>query len=67
MKLKFIQLDLQWPQGLPVSKLRGWLLDQIGMHGEPLRWAITEISQPDSSDRLRDMKVEAFVILSKAK
>ncbi len=63
MNLKFIKLELQWASHLPVSKLRLWLLDQIRFHGEPLRWAITSISDPYSPASHREITVEAFVIV----
>ena len=64
MKLKLIQLDEIWPEGLELVELRLFLLEQINKHGEPLRWSLTAIDQAGDDSNLRTMRLEAVVINS---
>ena len=62
MKLKMLQLELRWPDELPLFELRKWLLGQIRDHGEPLRWSIATLEPPLDGERFRKLRVEAVVI-----
>ncbi len=63
MKLQELQLELQWPETVALVELRLWLLNQLMMHGEPLRWAITSVKVPSAIGCFRTLRVEAIVIL----
>ncbi len=62
MKLKVLQLDLQWPKEVTVLDLRSWVVSQLIAYGEPLRWAITSVQPPLRTDSFRQLRVEAVVI-----
>ena len=48
---------------MPIKELRSFIIENISHHGEPLRWAITKASRPDTpSNYYRDLQVEAVVI-----
>ncbi len=64
MRLKLIELDLQWPDELPIGHLRSWVIAQLSEYGEPLRWAITDIIFRQNPDGLPKLKVEAVIINS---
>ncbi len=44
MNLKFLELDLDWPSELSVLDLKGYILSELRIYGEPLRWAITSVT-----------------------
>ena len=64
MKLKRVELDYQWPAEVSFSELRRWLMQQLTKHGEPLRWAITDVRPSCEIDCFRCLKVEAVLIIS---
>ncbi len=59
MKLKYLDLELEWPKSMPIEKLRTFILEKLNNFGDPLRWAITKIKVSDS---LRKLNIEAVVI-----
>jgi hypothetical protein len=54
-------LTLPWPKDLRASDLRGWLKDQLCIHGDPLRWAITAVHH-SAQDHGAVLQVEAVLI-----
>ncbi len=60
MNFRFLQLDLEWPQGLLHHQLRAFVLEQIRSYGEPVRWAITDL---DGAKTIPIMKLEAVVLV----
>ena len=62
MKLKALQLDLDWPPEVSLLALRSYLIAELRLHGEPLRWAITEIRISNMNVNLRRLKIEGIVI-----
>ena len=46
---------------LKVSDLRGWLKNQLRIHGDPLRWAITAVHHSEQ-DHGAVLQVEAVWI-----
>lgn len=64
MRLKLLELNLQWPKEVPIEELRVWIVDQISYSGEPLRWAITAIHSTGDDLAICQLKVEAVVMIS---
>lgn len=61
MRLKARRLVIPWPDTIPTSGLRSWVLETIQIRADPLRWAITAIEQPaDGSER--QVVVEAVLL-----
>ena len=44
MNLEFIELDLDWPFELSLFDLKNYILSKLLEYGEPLRWAITSVT-----------------------
>ena len=44
MKLEFIELNLEWHSELTVTGLKNYILSKLINYGEPLRWAITSVT-----------------------
>ncbi len=64
MKLKFLQLDLIWSKEVSMEDLRVWVLNQICQLGEPVRWAITSVKFSEGDPCVRELIVEAVLIIS---
>ena len=60
MRIKSIELKLEWPNKVQISNLSTFVIKKLREYGDPLRWAITNIS---SSDGLRKLNIEAVVII----
>lgn len=54
------QLVIPWPDAIPASGLRAWVLENIRIQAEPLRWAITAVEQPTEGSE-RQVVVEAVL------
>ena len=54
-------MSLITPKSLPVKSLRSWVLEQLRLEGEPLRWAITSID-PSSEGSTTALEVEVVLI-----
>ena len=52
-----LELELTRPENLSLLQLRLWVLEQLKIYGDPLRWAITQAH----ADNIR---VEAVIITS---
>ena len=63
MRLKSLELNIEWPESVPLSNLRGYLVNKIKEFGEPLRWSISDIVHSEKSDFSRQLKIEAVVII----
>ncbi len=63
MRLKTVELDLEWPVEIPVNGLRFFVLEKLEHYGEPLRWAITNTMRSEKSLSSRFLKIEAVVII----
>ena len=57
MKLTSRTLTVSLPKDLKASQLRGWVKDQLRLHGEPLRWAITSAHEQQAA-----LQIEAVLI-----
>ena len=66
MNLEFIELDLDWPSELSVYDLRNYILSKLVEYGEPLRWAITSITN-HSEKKIQIISVEVVLIINQDK
>ena len=60
LNVRVMQLELAWSAQLPLDQLRPWLREQLAVHGEPLRWAITAVESTD--DQCCKLKIEAVLV-----
>ena len=63
MRLKTIELNINWPNEITLFSLRNYLIGQIEQYGQPLRWAITEIQPLNMKTHSRRLKLEAVVVI----
>ncbi len=61
MRLMAKTLRLPWPNDLQAPALRGWVSDQLRVHGDPLRWAITAVEH-SAQDHGAVLEIEAVLI-----
>ena len=66
MNLEFIELDLDWPSELSVINLRKYILSNLIEYGEPLRWAITSVSNY-SDKKIQIISLEVVLIVDQEK
>ena len=66
MNLEFIELDLDWPSELSVINLRKYILSNLIEYGEPLRWAITSVTNY-SEKKIQRISVEAVLMIDQDK
>ncbi len=55
---------MEWPKNISISELRGLILERLNKHGEPIRWAITNIKKSEKLNSIRSLKIEAILINS---
>ena len=63
MNLEFIELDLDWPTELSLFDLKNYILSKLMEYGEPLRWAITSVTD-NSEKKIQIISVEVVVIIN---
>jgi hypothetical protein len=61
MRLTSKTLTLPWPKDLKASDLCSWVKDQLSIHGDPLRWAITAVND-SAQDCGAVLQIEAVLI-----
>ena len=66
MNLEFIELELDWPSELSVFDLRKYILSKLMNYGEPLRWAITSLTD-NSRQSIQKISIEAVLIINNEK
>ena len=62
MNIEFIELELDWPCEISVFDLRRYILSNLINYGEPLRWAITSLSNY-SGKTTQKISIEAVLII----
>ena len=68
MNLEFIELDLDWPFELSVFELKKHILSTLIEYGEPLRWAITSVTNhPEKKIQIISVEVVLITNQDKAK
>ena len=66
MNLEFIELDLDWPSELSLFDLKNYILSKLMEYGEPLRWAITSVTN-HSEKKIQIISLEAVLIINQDK
>ena len=62
MKLEFLELNLVWPSGLTLFDLKNYILSKLMEYGNPLRWAITSVTDHlEKKDQIISVEV-VFII-----
>ena len=68
MNLEFIELDLNWPFELSLLDLKKYILSKLKEYGEPLRWAITSVTNhPEKKIQIISIEVVLIVYQDKGK
>ncbi|KGG13476.1 MULTISPECIES: hypothetical protein [Prochlorococcus] len=63
MRLQTLEFSVKWPNNLPISDLREYLINLINKEGEPLRWAITNVKHTRNTKEGCELDIEAVVII----
>ena len=63
MDLQFIELELDWPSEIGLFELKNYILSKLMEYGEPLRWAITSVTNY-SEKRIQIISVEVVLIIN---
>ncbi len=63
MRLKSLELQLDWPETLLIKDLRCYVVEELNNYGDPIRWAITSISFSES-ELTRQLNLEAVVLIT---
>ena len=66
MNLEFIELELDWSSDLSVCDLRDYIVSNLIIYGEPLRWAITSLTNY-SVKTPQKISIEAVLIINEDK
>ncbi len=66
MNLEFIELELEWPSELSIFELKKYVLSKLIKHGEPLRWAITSLTDHSGKENQK-ISIEAVLIIKEDK
>ena len=68
MNLQFIELDLDWPFEVSLFDLKNYILSKLMEYGEPLRWAITSVTNhPEKKIQIISVEVVLIVYQDKDK
>ena len=62
MNIEFIELELDWPSDLSVFELKNYIFSKLMNYGEPLRWAITSLTNY-SGTTTQIISIEAVLII----
>ena len=63
MNLELKELDIDWPPDISVFKLKKYILSKLNTYGEPLRWAITSLTN-HSEGIPQKISIEAVLIIN---
>ena len=58
------ELDIIWNEKSSILELRSLILDHLKKYGEPLRWAITDVTSTNNHISERTVRVESILIVS---
>ena len=62
MNIEFLELELNWPSEISVFELKSYVLSKLSNYGEPLRWAITSLTN-NSGKTAQKISIEAVLII----
>ena len=63
MNLEFIELELDWPPELELFDLKNYIMSKLMEYGEPLRWAITSVTNY-SEKQNQIISIEVVLIIN---
>ena len=66
MNLEFIELDLDWPFEVSLFDLKNYILSKLKEYGEPLRWAITSVTDHPEK-KIQIISIEVVLIINQDK
>tara|TARA_E500000081_G_scaffold145136_1_gene166664 strand:+ start:169 stop:402 length:234 start_codon:yes stop_codon:yes gene_type:complete len=66
VNLEFIELDLDWPFELSLLDLKKYILSKLKEYGEPLRWAITSVTNHPEK-KIQIISIEVVLIINQDK
>ena len=66
MNLEFIELDLNWPFELSLLDLKKYIFSKLTEYGEPLRWAITSVTNHPEK-KIQIISIEVVLIINQDK
>ena len=66
MNIELIELELVWPSDITVFELKNYVLSKLINYGEPLRWAITSLTN-NSEKKTQKIFIEAVFIINENK
>tara|TARA_Y100001968_G_scaffold121539_1_gene110575 strand:+ start:311 stop:523 length:213 start_codon:yes stop_codon:yes gene_type:complete len=66
VNIEFKELYLDWPSELSVFDLKNYILSKLMEYGEPLRWAITSLTN-NSDKTSQKICIEAVLIINNDK
>ena len=64
MNIKFAEIEIDWPSEIKVGSLKEYILSRLSKYGEPLRWAISSLSNP-SEKCMQKITIEAVFLITK--
>ena len=59
-----MELELDWPPEISILQLKNYILSNLVKHGDPLRWAITSVTNNPEKNSQR-IFIEAVLIIDK--
>ena len=62
MNLQILEIKVEWGHNAPLEDLRTCITNRLKEYGDPLRWAITNISKSNQKDLPSLISIEAVVI-----
>ena len=66
MNIELKEVDIDWPSEISIFELKNYILSELIKYGEPLRWAITSLSNY-SGKKTQRICVEAVLIINEDK
>ena len=61
MKLSSIDFNLDWPVAVEVKNLRGYVLENLEIKGDVIRWSIVDIQNSINSCGTKILKIKAVI------
>ena len=65
MNIQFAEIEIDWPSEIKVVSLKKYILSRLSKYGEPLRWAISSVSNPSSEKCMQKISIEAVFLITK--
>lgn len=62
MELSNIEFELQWDNSIKLNNLRKYIIDNITIRGEVLRWSINNIEIKNKKNHEKVLNINAVII-----